>query len=218
MPRTRIKICGITRIEDALLACELGADAIGIVMTPSSPRCVSIAQARAIRAALPPLVDAVVVVMDQMPSMIEEIVVTLRPDFLQFHGSETAEMCGSFRTPYIKAFGVGTDYEVEGADSEYHNAAAILLDGEDGGGGGKTFDWSFIPRHLKRRIFLAGGLTKNNVTSAIQIVRPYAIDVSSGVESAPGIKSEPMLKDLFAAVHFADSRCNDDNRRQGDEK
>jgi phosphoribosylanthranilate isomerase len=208
MSRTRVKICGITRVEDALLACELGADAIGIVMTPSSPRCVSIERARAIRDALPAFVDAVVLTHDLPAERVRAIVDAVQPDRVQFHGSEDAAFCEDFGVRYIKAIGMDGDVDVRTLASRHPRAAGFVLDGHppgQQGGRGKTFDWSRIPRDLDRPILLAGGLNPSNVGEAIRAVRPWAVDLASGVESAPGIKDAAKLRAFFAAVHAADA-------------
>ena len=182
MNRTRVKICGVTRLEDAWLASELGADAVGIVMTPNSPRCVSLEQARAI-------IDAV------------------QPDRVQFHGSEDATFCEGFGVRYIKAVGMDGDVDVRKVASGHPRAVGFVLDGHppgQQGGRGKTFDWSRIPRDLDRPILLAGGLNPSNVGDAIRTVRPWAVDLASGVESSPGIKDAGKLRAFFAAVRAAD--------------
>lgn len=203
MPRTRIKICGVTRLEDALLACELGADAIGLVMTPSSPRCVPRDRARAIRHALPSFVSAVVLTHDLPAGHVAEIVDSVRPDLIQFHGSEDAAFCESFGVRYIKAIGMAGDLDVHEVAAGHPRARGFVLDGHSPGaqgGQGRTFDWSRIPRDLDRPIILAGGLNADNVVRAIREVRPWAVDLASGVESAPGIKDERKLRAFFAAV------------------
>ncbi|MGN6790465.1 MAG: phosphoribosylanthranilate isomerase [Rhodanobacteraceae bacterium] len=208
MNRTRVKICGVTRVEDALLACELGADAIGIVMTPSSPRGASIEQARAIRDALPALVDAVLLAHDLPAERVRTIIDAVRPDFVQFHGSEDAAFCESFGIRYTKAIGMQGDVDVRAIASQHARAAGFVLDGHppgQQGGRGRTFDWSRVPRDLDRPILLAGGLNRSNVGEAIRAVRPWAVDLASGVESAPGIKDAGKLRAFFAAVRAADA-------------
>jgi phosphoribosylanthranilate isomerase len=207
MPRTRVKICGITRLEDALLACELGADAIGLVMTPSSPRCVPLDRARAIRHALPSFVSAVVLTHDLPAGRVGEIVDSLRPDLIQFHGNEDAGFCESFGVRYTRAIGMAGDLDVHAIAAAHPRARAFVLDGHPPGaqgGQGRTFDWSRIPRDLNRPIILAGGLNADNVARAIQAARPWAVDLASGVESAPGIKDENKLRAFFAAVRQVD--------------
>ncbi|MGH8118287.1 MAG: phosphoribosylanthranilate isomerase [Rhodanobacteraceae bacterium] len=206
--RTRVKICGVTRIEDALLACELGADAVGIVMTPSSPRCASIPRARAIRDVLPAFVAAVVVTADANLHEIEDIVSGVEPSLLQFHGHEDPAACGQAGVPYIKAFSMSDPQapHPESMVDGYRGAAAILLDARIVGepDKGSPFDWGRIPARLPRPLILAGGLDETNVASAIAAVMPYAVDVSSGVESAPGVKDRLKLAHFMAAVRRAD--------------
>lgn len=208
MPRTRIKICGITRLEDALLACELGADAIGLVMTPSSPRCVPLDRARAIRHALPSFVSAVVLTHDLPAGRVAEIVDSLRPDLIQFHGSEDAAFCESFGVRYTRAVGMAGEVDVREIIASHPRARGFVLDGHPPGaqgGQGRTFDWSRIPGDLGRPVILAGGLNPDNVAEAIRSVRPWAVDLASGVESAPGIKDAVKMRAFFAAVHAADA-------------
>ena len=203
MLRTRVKICGVTRVEDALLACELGADAIGMVMTPSSPRCVSIEQARAIRDALPAFVDAVVLSHDLSAERVRAVIGDVRPDLVQFHGSEDAAFCESFGMRYIKAVGMDGDVDVQAVAAAHPHAAGFVLDGHppgQQGGRGRTFDWSRIPRGLGRPVLLAGGLNPVNVGDAIRVVRPWAVDLASGVEASPGIKDAEKMRAFFAAV------------------
>jgi phosphoribosylanthranilate isomerase len=208
MSRTRVKICGITRIEDALLACGLGADAIGLVMSPQSPRCVSIERARAIRAALPPFVSAVVLSHDLPAGHLSHIIEEIRPDMVQFHGSEDAGFCESFGMRYIKAIGMAGEMDARSFAATHPRACGFVLDGHAPGaqgGQGKTFDWSRVPRDLDRPVILAGGLNAGNVARAIREVRPWAVDIASGVESAPGVKDENKLRAFFAAVRAADA-------------
>jgi len=203
---TRIKCCGMTRIEDALRAAELGADAIGVVLTARSKRQVSIAQARAIVEAMPPFVTTVALCMDDEASFVQEIIDTVRPSMLQFHGNESDEWCKQFGQPYLKAIAMG-----EGAAALYQlrdhpHAAGLLLDGHglgEPGGSGKTFDWSLMPRDLKQPLILAGGLNAANVAMAIRVARPWAVDVSSGIESASGVKDHDKMRDFIAAVRAA---------------
>jgi phosphoribosylanthranilate isomerase len=200
---TRIKCCGMTRVEDALLAAQLGADAIGVVMTAHSKRQVSLEQAKTIVDAMPPFVTTVVLCMDDDAGFVQEIIDTVRPSLLQFHGAESDEWCRQFGHPYLKAIAMG-----EGAAALYQlhdhpHAAGLLLDGHglgEAGGSGKVFDWSLMPHDLKQPLILAGGLTPANVGEAIRVARPWAVDVASGIESAPGIKDPAKLRDFIAAV------------------
>ena len=206
MSRTRVKICGITRVEDALLACGLGTDAIGVVLTPSSPRCVSTGRARAIRDALPAFVDAVILVHDLPAEQVRQAVRDVEPDLVQFHGSEDAAFCESFGVRYIKALGMDGDLDVYAVAAAHPRAAGFVLDGHppgQQGGRGKTFDWSRVPRDLARPIILAGGLNPGNVGAAIRAVQPWAVDLASGVEASPGIKDAAKMQAFFAAVRAA---------------
>ena len=208
MNRTRVKICGVARLEDALLASELGADAVGIVMTPSSPRCVSLEQARAISDALPAFVDTVVLAHDLSAERVRAIIDAVQPDRVQFHGSEDATFCEGFGVRYIKAVGMDGDVDVRTIASGHPRAVGFVQDGHppgQQGGRGKTFDWSRIPRDLDRPILLAGGLNPSNVGDASRTVRPWAVDLASGVESSPGIKDAGKLRAFFAAVRAADA-------------
>ena len=208
MGRTRIKICGITRIEDALLACELGADAIGLVMAPDSPRCLSIERARAIRDALPAFVSAVVLSHDLSAGHLSQIIEQVRPDVIQFHGSEDAAFCESFGLPYVKAIGMAGGVDAGQIAATHPRARGFVLDGHAPGaqgGQGRTFDWSRVPRNLDRPIILAGGLSADNVARAIREARPWVVDVASGVEVSPGIKDENRMRAFFAAVRAADA-------------
>ena len=208
MSRTRVKICGVTHVEDALLACELGADAIGIVMTPTSPRGVSIENARAIRDALPAFVDAVVLSHDLSAERVRAIIDGVRPDLVQFHGSEDAVFCELFGVRYTKAVGMDGDVDVRAVAAAHPRATGFVLDGHppgQQGGRGKAFDWSRIPRDLGRPILLAGGLNADNVGDAIRAVHPWAVDLASGVEASPGIKDAAKMRAFFAAVHAADA-------------
>lgn len=206
MHRTRVKICGITRIEDARLACELGADAIGMVMTPSSPRCIDIARARAIRDMLPAFVAAVVLTHGLPAARVREIIAGVQPDLVQFHGLEDATFCESFGVRYLKALGMAGDLDVRAIAAAHAHAAGFVLDGHppgQQGGQGKTFDWSRVPRDLGRPVILAGGLNSANVADAIRAVRPWAVDLASGVEASPGIKDAAKMRAFFAAVRAA---------------
>jgi phosphoribosylanthranilate isomerase len=206
--RTRIKFCGMTRIEDVQAAVALGVDAIGIVLTDRSQRFAGIERARDIRMALPPFVDLVALFMDDMPGFIAEAVAAVQPDLLQFHGSETAQDCVRYRVPYLKAVAMGGGIDPAEVVRAHPAAAGFLLDGHaagEQGGSGKTFDWSAAVRAFAKPIILAGGLTAQNVGAAIRAVRPHAVDVSSGVESSPGIKDAAKLRAFVAAVRAADA-------------
>ena len=204
--RVRIKFCGMTRVEDALTAATLGVDAIGVVLTERSKRFAGIARAREIRAALPPFVDLVALFMDDQPGFIAEAVAAVQPDLLQFHGSETARDCVRYGIPYLKAVAMGDGPGPAGVAQAHPQAKGFLLDGHaqgEQGGSGKTFDWSMAAVPFERPVLLAGGLTARNVGAAIRAVRPYAVDVSSGIESAPGIKDARKMQQFVTAVRSA---------------
>ena len=203
MKRTRVKICGITRVEDAISAVEAGADAIGLVFYASSPRCVSVSQARDIVAAIPPFVSVVGLFVNASSNQIQSILSQVRLDILQFHGDETPAQCAQINLPYYKAIRVKPDTNLLQYAIDFKAAKALLLDAyveQAYGGTGHTFDWGLIPQHLPKPIILAGGLDAQNVASAIQQVQPYAVDVSGGVESAKGIKDADKIAAFMQAV------------------
>ena len=195
----RIKICGITRPSDAIAAVEAGADAIGLVFYKQSPRSVDIATARAIMRVLPPFVASVGLFVDAKVSEITLVLEQLRLTALQFHGEEPPEDCERYGVPYLKAIRMADDVDLICAQQRYEKAQGLLLDTyqkDRPGGTGQLFDWRRIPRDLQRPLILAGGLHADNVQAAIAQVRPYAVDVSGGVESAPGLK-DPSRMQLF---------------------
>jgi phosphoribosylanthranilate isomerase len=206
--RVRIKFCGMTSVTDALAAVRLGVDAVGVVLSDKSKRFAGIARAQEIRAALPPLVTLVALFMDDEPGFIAQAVARVQPDLLQFHGSETAQDCVRYGAPYLKAiamagFSRSSDGELIERMQAHPKASGFLLDGHasgEQGGSGKTFDWSMAQRAFDRPVLLAGGLTAHNVGAAIRATRPYAVDVSSGIESAPGIKDLHLMQRFVAAV------------------
>lgn len=201
--RTRIKICGITRIEDALAAAAAGADAIGLVFDPKSPRCVDARQAAAIARALPPYVTVVGLFVDAAPPSVHDVLNRVNLDLLQFHGAETPEYCRAFPKPYVKAIRMSPEADLHAEERRFPEAAGLLLDTFSpaaSGGTGETFDWSRVPRDLQKPVILAGGLTPGNVADAIRRVRPYAVDVSSGVEQSKGIKD---VKKISAFIEMA---------------
>lgn len=188
--RTRIKICGITRIEDALSAAAAGADAIGLVFA-DSPRRVSIEQARAVCVALPPFITSVGLFVDAPESRVREVLGQVPLDLLQFHGRETPEDCRRYGRPYIRAIRMQDGVDLRAEAQRFREAAGLLLDSyqpHKAGGTGESFDWARVPPDLGKPVILAGGLTPENVARAIAVVRPYAVDVSSGVEQDKGIK------------------------------
>jgi phosphoribosylanthranilate isomerase len=201
--RTRIKICGITRVEDARIAVELGADAIGLVFYAPSPRNVGIEQARAIIAAIPPFVTIVGLFVDPEPEQVESVLRRCSLGLLQFHGDEAPDYCRDFGLPYIKVARVGADADLVQYLSRYHAAQGWLLDAYHDqlyGGTGEPFDWKLIPRDLARPVILSGGLTPGNVGAAVRQVRPWAVDVSSGVEAVKGIKDAAKIAAFVAGV------------------
>ncbi|WP_047336213.1 phosphoribosylanthranilate isomerase [Pseudomonas protegens] len=203
MPAVRSKICGITRIEDALAAVAAGADAIGLVFYAKSPRAVNVQQARAIIAALPPFVTTVGLFVNASRCELGEILDAVPLDLLQFHGDESAADCEGYHRPYIKALRVKAGDDIAAACLAYPRASGILLDTYvEGvpGGTGEAFDWSLVPQGLSKPIILAGGLTPDNVAAAIARVRPYAVDVSGGVEQGKGIKDPAKIRAFMQAV------------------
>lgn len=204
--RTRIKFCGLTRGEDVRTAIELGVDAIGFVFTRKSRRFVEPARARGLRNELPPFVSAVALFMDDEPDWIEEIVATVQPDLLQFHGEESPQFAARFARPYLKAVPMASITDAAAYAERYVDARGFLLDSHasgESGGSGAAFEWSKTPR-LAWPIVLAGGLDARNVGQAIALVRPCAVDVSSGIESAPGVKDAAKMRAFVEAVRAAD--------------
>ncbi|NOZ36979.1 MAG: phosphoribosylanthranilate isomerase [Gammaproteobacteria bacterium] len=188
--RTRVKICGITRVEDALTAVRLGVDALGLVFYPPSPRALTAEQAQIIMAALPPFVTTVGLFVNAEEATIRALLRQVPLDLLQFHGDESAADCSRYGRPYIKALRMQDGRDIEAQARQYPTAAGILLDSYQPGlpgGTGETFDWTRIPA-LEQALILAGGLNPANVRTAIQTVCPYAVDVSGGVEAEKGIK------------------------------
>jgi phosphoribosylanthranilate isomerase len=202
----RSKICGITRIEDALSAAEAGADAIGLVFYAKSPRAVSVQQARAIIAALPPFVTTVGLFVDAGRQELDEILAAVPLDLLQFHGGESPAFCEALQRPYIKALRVKPGDDLAAQVAAYGQASGVLLDTYVPGipgGTGEAFDWSLVPQGLNKPIILAGGLVAENVAAAIRQVRPYAVDVSGGVEAGKGIKDAEKIRAFMRAVKTA---------------
>lgn len=204
--RTRVKICGITRVADALAAVQHGCDAIGLVFYAKSPRNVSPQQAAEIVARLPAFVTSVGLFVDATPAEIKAVLATVRLDLLQFHGDETPQQCRQYGLPYMKAIRVKADTNLLQYAAEYSDAQALLLDAyAEGvaGGTGQVFDWGLIPANLPLPIVLAGGLNAGNVSAAIQQVRPYAVDVSGGVEATKGIKDAAKIAAFMRGVEDA---------------
>ena len=205
--RTRVKICGITRPEDAAEAARLGVDAIGLVFYEKSPRDVAIEQAQAICAALPGFVTVVSLFLNPEDELVDQVLKELPIDLIQFHGRESAEFCRSFDRPYIKALGMAGEVDLAVEAKAYADARGFLLDSHAtgaAGGTGEIFDWNSIPQSFRQSTILAGGLNPVNVAEAIHTVRPYAIDLSSGVESAPGIKDAALMAQLMKEVKRVD--------------
>ena len=220
MPRTRIKICGITRIEDAVCAAEAGADAIGLVFYAPSPRVVTLEQAASISNALPPFVSTVALFVNASPVEVSNVIIRLRPSILQFHGDEDAAYCTQFGTPFLKAIRVGIGMTADDLleyQDKFHAARALLLDTLSAGvygGSGESFDWNVIPDVMRRRIVLSGGLLPDNVADAIRMIRPLAVDVSSGVEGVglqkgvvgvKGVKDHTRIQKFIKEVRDADA-------------
>jgi phosphoribosylanthranilate isomerase len=210
--RTRVKICGLTRAEDVRAAVAAGADAVGLVFHPASPRAVGIEQARDLCALLPPFVTAVGLFVDATADRIDAILGQVPLELLQFHGEESAAFCAGFGRRWIKAIRMRPGLDVLAAADAYLSgpggAAGILLDAFDpvlAGGTGQAFDWDRIPADLAHRIVLAGGLTPENVAEAIARVRPFGVDVSGGVESAKGIKDAAKISAFMQGVRDGDS-------------
>lgn len=206
--RTRIKFCGMTRAGDIRLASELGADAIGFVFAPDSPRRLRPEEARLLRGALAPLVDAVALFADNGTDEVREAIKHVRPTLLQFHGNEDDAFCRGFGVPYIKAVPMGgaaaTPHDLQ---LRYPGAAGFLFDSHapgGSGGSGTAFDWNLLPKQLNKPIMLAGGLTADNVCEAILATLPWGVDVSSGIESAPGIKDGERMRRFVEQVRQAD--------------
>ena len=207
--RTRIKICGITRPQDAAEAVKEGADAIGLVFYPPSPRAVSLQQAAQLVAILPPFITVVGLFVNAHKDEVERVLDTVRIDLLQFHGDETPEECIAFGKPYIKAIRMREGLDLYHERSRYRSAGALLLDTYSKGipgGTGDSFDWGRIPANLAESVVLAGGLTPNNVEQAVRTVRPYAVDVSGGVESDKGIKDGARIAAFIRGVRRADDQ------------
>ncbi|MCB1737456.1 MAG: phosphoribosylanthranilate isomerase [Gammaproteobacteria bacterium] len=208
MTPTRIKICGITRVEDGVRAAELGADAIGLVFHERSPRNIGIGQAREVIAALPPFVKVVALFMNAPAGEVLEVLDRVPIDLLQFHGDEEAGYCRGFERPYIKAVPMAGQVDVDMYARRHQHAAGLLLDSHafgEAGGSGATFDWDKAPRNLAKPLILAGGLTPANVEDGVRRVRPYAVDVSSGVESAKGIKDARLMAEFIEGVRRGQS-------------
>jgi phosphoribosylanthranilate isomerase len=210
--RTRVKICGITRIEDAQAVIRAGADAIGLVFYANSPRNVEIDQAAQISRSIPPFITRVALFKDADAAFVEAVLRSVEIDLLQFHGSELSSYCERFGLPYIKAIGMkGAECDaayLAARAEEFSSAKAMLLDGHapgEDGGSGEVFDWSGLGK-IDKPVILAGGLTPENVARAIEIANPFAVDVSSGVEGSPGKKDREKIIRFMIQVGMADER------------
>jgi phosphoribosylanthranilate isomerase len=204
--RTRIKICGITREQDIASAARNGVDAVGLVFYAPSPRCVSVESARQLAASAPVFVSVVALFVNPQAAEVETVMERVRPHLLQFHGDETAQFCASFAVPYIKAVRMAPTVDLLQYARDHAGARALLLDAhvEGYGGGGMRFDWNLIPPSLPLPVILSGGLHAENIVEAVRRVRPWAVDVSSGVEAAKGIKDEAKIAAFCAGVRHAD--------------
>jgi phosphoribosylanthranilate isomerase len=204
--RTRVKICGITRAQDAEVAARAGADAIGLVFYPPSPRYLSGERAVEIRDALPPFVQTVALFVNPDAAQVAQAIGRVRPALLQFHGEETPDFCAQFGVPYVKACRIRPGIDALEYLRPFSRAAAWLYDSyvPEYGGVGESFDWSLLPVAGERPVILSGGLSADNVARAIRRVRPWGVDVSSGVESAKGVKDGTKIAAFIAEVRNAD--------------
>jgi len=203
MSRTRVKICGITNLHDAEIAVDAGADAVGMVFYPQSPRNISTSDAREIVDRMPPFVTTVGLFVNSSAQQVKEVLSVVSLDLLQFHGDEDEEFCMHFQRPYIKAVRVQGDTDLHRFCQQYASARGLLVDSYKPGipgGTGETFDWAMIPRDLPLPLVLAGGLNAENINAALAMVKPWAVDVSSGVESSPGVKDSVKIAGFMRAV------------------
>jgi phosphoribosylanthranilate isomerase len=214
MMRTRIKICGLRREEDALYAAQQGADAIGLIFYPGSARVVDLASAKRIVSALPAFVESVALFVNAPPEQVHAVCTEIRPSLLQFHGDESPAYCEAFDRPFVKALRVGgamTAADLLQFRDDFASAKALLLDTlAEGhyGGSGQSFDWSLIPDVMRASIVLSGGLNPSNVRDAVKAIRPWAVDVSSGVESEKGIKDHDKIRQFIQQVRIADHHAD----------
>lgn len=209
--RTRIKICGLTREADVDVAVDCGADAIGFVLYQRSSRAVTIARAAELARRLPPFVTPVLLFVNAAPEQVAELLQNIPNALLQFHGDENPADCERYARPYLRAARMTPDFSLLDFASAYASAAGILLDAhvEGYGGGGKVFDWSLVPPNVPRPVVLSGGLNPANVIDGVLHVRPWGLDVSTGVESAKGIKDAVLMRRFCEAVREADARLAD---------
>lgn len=207
LSRTRVKICGITSAKDAQIAIRFGADALGFIFYEPSKRYIDPIRVAEIVAVLPPFVNTVAVVVDLELEELKRIIRLSGVDYIQFHGSEDPLMCRDVGLPYLKAVRVKPDTDIAAMADRYEDAKGLLLDTfvtDLPGGTGHSFDWSSIPKSMNMPLFLAGGLNSENVHDALVQVRPYGVDISSGVEKSPGIKDPNKVKRFIASVRAAD--------------
>ena len=209
--RTRIKICGLTREQDVDDAVRAGADAIGLVCYERSPRHVSLERAAALAALLPPFVTPVALFVNAEPGEVAALIERIPTALLQFHGDETPADCGRFGRPYLRAARMAPGFDLLEFAQRFSQAQAVLVDAhvEGYGGGGKVFDWSLLPAAVPAPVVLSGGLTPANVIDGVLTLRPWAVDVSSGVETAKGIKDAGLMRRFCDAVREADARRAD---------
>jgi phosphoribosylanthranilate isomerase len=201
--RIRVKYCGMTRARDARLAVDIGADAIGLIFYPPSPRAVSVEQALEVLAGVPPLVTSVGVFVNPSLEELRDVVGRVPLDLVQFHGEEDPGLCAAAGRPWIKAVGMHDGVDVHAMAKRYAGARGLLLDtfsARHKGGTGVAFDWSLVPREIDKPVLLAGGLEAGNVAAAIEAVQPYAVDVNGGVESSPGIKDAARMEAFMREV------------------
>lgn len=207
MSRVRVKICGLTREVDALAAVEAGADALGFVFYPPSPRHIEVAEAARIVRRLPPFVTTVALFVNPATDTVDEVATAVGVDLLQFHGDESPDFCRAHGRPWLKALRMRPDIDLAGEAERYSAARGLLLDAyrpDMPGGTGETFDWLRVPRSLAARIVVAGGLDPNNVGTAVRQLRPYAVDVSGGVEAEKGIKDPDKIREFIDEVRRAE--------------
>ena len=203
---SRVKICGITNKNDAILACDSGADAIGLVFYPPSPRFVSNKQAADVVSALPPFITSVALFVNAQRQEIEQVLDEVAIDLIQFHGDETEEFCASFKRPYIKAVRMKEGLDLYKVQNDYASARGLLLDTYKKGvpgGTGEAFNWDKVPHDLSLPVILAGGLVPENIAQAIKQVKPYAVDVSGGVEASKGKKDRQKIIRFMEGVKNA---------------
>lgn len=207
--RTRIKICGLTREADVAAACAAGADAVGFVCFPKSPRYADPHRLHALAREVGPFTTPVLLFVNAAPDLVEAAREAVPTAVLQFHGDEHEADCARYGAAYVRAIRMAEGVDLLDCERRFPSAAALLLDAPSDayGGSGKVFDWTRIPRNLRKRVILAGGLDGDNVARAVQTVRPYAVDVSSGVEDAPGLKSAARIERFVDAVRRADQQA-----------